>query len=37
MADFNAADYRRRMDSTLQNVKEEFAGLRTGRASTSHA
>ena len=33
--DFDKADLSRRMDGALQTVKQEFAGLRTGRASTS--
>lgn len=32
---FNAADFRRRMDGALDVLKNEFQGLRTGRASTS--
>ena len=32
---FNAADLRRRMEGAFQVLKDEFAGLRTGRASVS--
>ena len=32
---FNSADLRRRMDSTIQVLKDEFQGLRTGRASVN--
>lgn len=32
---FDLDDIKRRMDSTLDAVKKEFAGLRTGRASAS--
>lgn len=32
---FNLNDLRQRMDGALNNLKEEFAGLRTGRASSS--
>lgn len=35
MADFNKDDLKRRMDSAVDALKSEFAGLRTGRASTS--
>lgn len=35
MAAMNIADLRRRMDGALDVLKDEFAGLRTGRASTS--
>ncbi len=35
MADFNKDDLKRRMDSAVEALKSEFAGLRTGRASTS--
>lgn len=33
MADFNIRELRRRMEVTLEKLKEEFTGLRTGRAS----
>lgn len=32
---FNINDLRQRMDGAINNLKEEFAGLRTGRASAS--
>ncbi len=32
---FNSADLRRRMEGAFQVLKDEFAGLRTGRASAS--
>jgi ribosome recycling factor len=32
---FNIADLQRRMQGSLQTLKHEFAGLRTGRATTS--
>lgn len=32
---FDKNDISRRMDSAVENLKSEFAGLRTGRASTS--
>ena len=35
MADALTKDLRRRMDGALEALKKEFAGLRTGRASTS--
>ncbi len=35
MADFDIADLRRRMDGALDVLKNEFSGLRTGRASSS--
>jgi len=31
---YEVADLRRRMEGSLQSLKDEFAGLRTGRAST---
>ncbi len=35
MADVNLNDFERRMDGAIDTLKKEFAGLRTGRASTS--
>ncbi len=35
MAEWNTADLRRRMEGALEVLKEEYAGLRTGRASAS--
>ena len=35
MADFDKNDINRRMDGVVSNFKNELAGLRTGRASTS--
>ncbi len=35
MADFNLADYRKRMDGALTSLRNEFAGLRTGRANAA--
>lgn len=32
---FNLNDLRQRMDGAINNLKEEFAGLRTGRAASS--
>ncbi|MEM8800755.1 MAG: ribosome recycling factor [Pseudomonadota bacterium] len=34
-AEFNAKDLERRMKGAADNLKQEFAGLRTGRATTS--
>lgn len=34
-ADFNLADYRKRMDGAVTSLRGEFGGLRTGRASAS--
>ncbi|CAM3623801.1 ribosome recycling factor [Litorimonas haliclonae] len=33
MADFKMADYRKRMDGALASLRNEFSGLRTGRAN----
>lgn len=35
MADYNQADLKRRMESAIDNLNKEFAGLRTGRASVN--
>jgi ribosome recycling factor len=35
MADFNLADYRKRMDGALASLRTEFSGLRTGRANAA--
>ena len=35
MAGFDLEDLRRRMNGALEDLRKEFAGLRTGRASTS--
>lgn len=35
MADFNTADYRKRMDGAIASLKTEFSGLRTGRANAA--
>ena len=35
MSDFNIADLEKRMNGALEVLRKEFAGLRTGRASTS--
>ena len=35
MSDLDLADYRRRMDGAVANLKTELAGLRSGRASSS--
>lgn len=35
MADFNIADYRKRMEGAIGALKNEFAGLRTGRANAA--
>jgi len=35
MADFNIADYRKRMDGAIASLKTEFSGLRTGRANAA--
>lgn len=35
MADFNIADYRKRMDGAILSLKTEFTGLRTGRANAA--
>ena len=35
MANFDLKDLRRRMDGALEKLKDDFAGLRTGRASTA--
>ena len=35
MATYDLNDLRRRMDGAVDNLRDEFAGLRTGRASTS--
>jgi ribosome recycling factor len=35
MSDFNTADLDKRMNGALEVLRKEFAGLRTGRASTS--
>ena len=35
MSDFNIADLDKRMNGALEVLRKEFAGLRTGRASTS--
>ena len=32
---FSTADLKRRMDGAMEALQKEFAGLRTGRASTS--
>ena len=32
---FDESDLRRRMNGALNSLKEEFIGLRTGRASTA--
>ena len=34
-ADFNLADYRKRMDGAVAALRTEFGGLRTGRANAS--
>lgn len=34
-ADFNLADYRKRMDGAIASLRGEFAGLRTGRANAA--
>ena len=34
MASFDLNDLRRRMEGALEKLKDDFAGLRTGRAST---
>ena len=33
MAEYDLADIKRRMDGSIENLKSEYAGLRTGRAS----
>lgn len=35
MADFNIADYRKRMSGAVTALKTEFSGLRTGRANAA--
>lgn len=35
MAEFDLKELRRRMEATFDSLKQDFAGLRTGRASTS--
>jgi len=35
MADFDVADYRKRMDGAVTSLKTEFGGLRTGRANAA--
>jgi ribosome recycling factor len=35
MADFNIADYRKRMDGAVTALRTEFSGLRTGRANAA--
>jgi ribosome recycling factor len=35
MADFNLADYRKRMDGAIASLRTEFGGLRTGRANAA--
>lgn len=35
MADFNIADYRKRMDGAVAALQTEFGGLRTGRANSA--
>lgn len=35
MSEYNEADLKRRMDGAIENLKKEFAGLRTGRASVN--
>ena len=35
MADFNIADYRKRMGGAVTALKTEFGGLRTGRANAA--
>ena len=35
MSNYNKADLQRRMDGALENLKAEYAGLRTGRASVN--
>lgn len=35
MADFNIADYRKRMDGAVTALRTEFGGLRTGRANAA--
>lgn len=35
MSDYNKADLQRRMEGALENLKTEYAGLRTGRASVN--
>jgi len=35
MADYNKSDLKRRMEGALENLKTEYGGLRTGRASVN--